>query len=345
MPTPRGRDLPEKTKTRDWKRSGRHSEASGQIKKPVIPGSEAGTVPACVLPRILRGLFSVGLGYGTLRPRKPKGNCIMNHLPHLSPVLLIALLASAMGCATTVDKNTPSPLEMATAENNMLRVQMADRTRALLDATDQLNTMEGDIDEQRRRLRNVCVDHPDHIACSLHQAAAFARETFCSDPEFTEHVDSVVASCQQGQCKQVDEAQLLSRTNYMTLVQRLPNSLVTFPLGSTRLDRKDKRQLQQFLENIEGDKGYIIVVGRASRDGSWKKNLRLALNRAEETRKFIVEDMGMDHERVGYITYGHEKMYITALDAERLSERKLSVRQANRSALVFSYPCHGKSAQ
>ena len=260
-------------------------------------------------------------------------------------LLLTAAFTLPIGCATAPEKKGPTPLELATAENNMLRVEMADRTRALLDATDQLNTLESDIDEQRRRLRNVCVDHPEHIACSLHQAAAFARETFCSDAEFTAHVDGVVASCQQGQCKQVDEAQLLSRSNYMTLVQRLPNSLVTFGAGKTGLDRRDKRQLQQFLENIEGEKGYIIVVGRASKDGSWKKNLRLALNRAENTRKFIVDDMGLDFDRVGYITYGHEKMYITELDAERIDERKLSVRQANRSALVFSYPCHAKGAR
>lgn len=269
----------------------------------------------------------------------------MIHVRTLFPLLLTAIFALSTGCATTANKDVPSPLELANAENNRIRVQMAERTRALLDATDQLNTLESDIDEQRRRLRNVCVDHSEHIACSLHQAAAFARVTFCSDPEFTAHVDSVVASCQQGQCKQVDEAQLLSRSKFQTLVQRLPNSLVTFPAGKTHLDRKDKRQLQQFIENIEGDKGYIIVVGRASRDGSWKKNLRLALNRAEETRKFIVDDMGMDFDRVGYITYGHEKMYITELDAERIDKRKLSVRQANRSAFVFSYPCHENSAQ
>ena len=28
------------------------------------------------------------------------------------------------------------------------------------------------------------------------------------------------------------------------------------------------------------------------------------------------------------------------LDAQRLTERKMSVRQANRSALVFAYPCY-----
>ena len=44
---------------------------------------------------------------------------------------------------------------------------------------------------------------------------------------------------------------------------------------------------------------------------------------------------------VGYITYGHEKMYLTALDAERMGKgRRLSVKQANRSAFVFAYPCH-----
>ena len=54
----------------------------------------------------------------------------------------------------------------------------------------------------------------------------------------------------------------------------------------------------------------------------------------------MVNQMGMDKDRVGYITYGHEKMYLTDLDAERLSKRKLTIKQANRSALVFAYPCY-----
>ena len=54
----------------------------------------------------------------------------------------------------------------------------------------------------------------------------------------------------------------------------------------------------------------------------------------------MVDQLGVDAKRVGYITYGHDKMYLTRLDAERLSGKKLTVKQANRSALVFSYPCY-----
>ena len=107
-----------------------------------------------------------------------------------------------------------------------------------------------------------------------------------------------------------------------------------------RQDKRDRRQLQQFVEGGQGAKGYFIIVGRASKDGSWKQNVKLALERAETTRKFLVEDLGIDSGKAGYITYGHAKMYLSELDAERLSQRKLSVRQANRSALVFTYPCY-----
>ena len=41
---------------------------------------------------------------------------------------------------------------------------------------------------------------------------------------------------------------------------------------------------------------------------------------------FFVDDMGMDFDRVGYITYGHEKMYITELDAERTRGREREAR-------------------
>ncbi len=125
----------------------------------------------------------------------------------------------------------------------------------------------------------------------------------------------------------------------MTLVQRLPHSLVTFRAGKTRLKNDDKGQLQAFVEQVNAEQGYMIIVGRASRDGSWRKNVKLALDRAENTRHYMVSQLGLDPQRVGYITYGHEKMYLTAMDAERLSTQKLSVKQANRSALVFAYPC------
>ena len=220
----------------------------------------------------------------------------------------------------------------------MLRVEVEERTQDLLVATEALREAQNNVEDQQRRLRVLCIDYPDHQSCDLHSKAAFARKAFCEDAEFTQHVDDVVRSCQTGQCKQVDEASMITRTNYMRLVQRLPHKLVLFRAYDTKLDREDRRSLQTFVENIAST-GYLIIVGRASRDGSWKQNLRLALDRAENTRKYMVEDMGLDPERVGYITYGHPKMYITGMDAERLSEKKLSVKQANRSALVFSYPC------
>ncbi len=221
----------------------------------------------------------------------------------------------------------------------MLRVEVEQRTQDLMRATDALRSAQDDVEDQKRRLRVLCIDYPDHQSCDLHSKAAFARKAFCEDDEFTQHIDAVVRSCQQGQCKQVDEAELLERTNYMRLVQRLPHKLVLFKAYDTKLDRKDRKELQTFLENVAASKGYLIVVGRASRDGSWKKNLRLALDRAENTRKYLVEDLGIDPGRAGYITYGHPKMYITETDAERLSAKKLTTKQANRSALVFAYPC------
>jgi len=221
----------------------------------------------------------------------------------------------------------------------MLKVEVEKRTRKLLAATKKLREMQGNIDEQRRRLQTICVDYPDHGACDIYSAAEYARESFCDDDEFTAHVDDVVKACEEGQCKQLDEAQFLSRNNYMRLVQRLPHSLVLFKAYDTKLDKKDRRTLQGFVEHIEADKGYVIVVGRASRDGSWRENVRLAIGRAESTRKFLVEDLGLDPTRAGYITYGDPKMYITDMDVERLTDKKLSVKQANRSALVFAYPC------
>ena len=259
-------------------------------------------------------------------------------LKMMRPIIFL-LAVSLAGCASTKPPE-PTPLEIAQKENALIRLQVESKTQELLSATSDLRDAQMDLDDQSRRLQLVCVDYPEHPACNLHAAETFARQAFCNDQEFTTHIDDVVRSCKQGQCKQVDEATYISRTDYMRLVQRLPHSLVTFRGGSSRLDKGDKKQLQYFLEHVGAERGYVIIVGRASKDGPWRKNVKYALDRAENTRAYLVDQLGLDQERVGYITYGTEKMYITELDAERLSTKKLSERQANRSALVFSYPCY-----
>jgi outer membrane protein OmpA-like peptidoglycan-associated protein len=221
-------------------------------------------------------------------------------------------------------------------------VKYEQKTAELLRTTDALNEIRNKADEQRRRLSVICADHADHAVCAPQTAAAYARRAFCDDRDFTAHIDQVVAACHQGMCKQVDEAEQISRSDYMRLTTRLPHSLITFGAARTTLDRHDRKQLQQFIEAIAGEKGYVIIVGRASKDGPWRKNIQYALERAENTRQYLVNDLGLDVMKVGYITYGHEKMYLTELDAERLGKgknKRLGKKAANRSALVFSYPC------
>lgn len=259
-------------------------------------------------------------------------------VPCLRLALALCLTAALSACASAPKpKPKPKPVDMS---QYVSVLEYNTKTQQLLDATDSLVTLEGNVDELKRRLAAICVEYPDHRVCAAHAAADFAREAFCSDEEFVGHIDEIVSACHQGQCKQVDQAELITRSQYMLLIQRLPHTLVTFRAADTKLDRRDQAQLQTFLENIDADGGYIIVVGRASKDGSWRKNLQYALDRAESTRQFVTSSLGFPSDRVGYITYGHDKMYLTALDAQRLSDRKMSEKQANRSALIFAYPCH-----
>lgn len=266
---------------------------------------------------------------------------------------LLATLATGCGGAQTNEEgegDDGSEAAEAAADDAKagptVQVQVVEyeaKTKALVEATEKLDTLGQSLEEQRRRLQVICADYPEHAVCSIQSDFARARELFCDEEDFVKHVDAVVAACHQGTCKQVDDAEIISRTDYMLLTQRLPHSLVTFRAAETKLDKKDKEQVQRFLESIQGGKGYVIIVGRASRDGNWKQNLRLAVDRADATRKMLVEDLGIDAKKVGYITYGNEKMYLTSLDAERLAGKKLSVKQANRSALVFAYPCYKES--
>ncbi|MFO0744657.1 MAG: hypothetical protein U1F43_03150 [Myxococcota bacterium] len=252
-------------------------------------------------------------------------------------------LVAGTGCASHETKPPTEDKESAeepTPPGYVKVVEYEAKTKELLLATEKLEGLQTNVDEQRRRLQVLCADYPKHAACDEYASAAFARKAFCEDTNFTQHVDDIVNSCNQGACKQVDEAALLSRTDYMTLVQHLPHKLITFHSADTHLDAKDKKALQEYLEAMHGDDGFIIIVGRASREGPWNDNLRYAVDRAESARSFIVDTLGVDAHHVGYITYGHEKMYLTDLDVERLSEKKLSTTEANRSALIFAYPCY-----
>ena len=259
-------------------------------------------------------------------------------------LVLLGCVVLSAGCASAPKpkpKPKPKPAAPAGPPPGYIEiVKYEERTAQLLEATDDLVDLQSNLEDQKFRLEKICVDYPDHEVCKPQTAAAYALATFCEDSEFTQHIDAVVTACHQGQCKQVDEAALITRTDYMLLVQRLPHTLVTFGAAKHDLDRNDQDQLQKFVENINAERGYVIIVGRASKDGPWEKNLQYALDRANETRTFMIDQLGLQKERVGYITYGHDKMYLTALDAERLTARKLSAKQANRSALIFTYPCH-----
>jgi outer membrane protein OmpA-like peptidoglycan-associated protein len=253
----------------------------------------------------------------------------------------IALLAAGCGGAQkSSEGSTLEPEEGDDKEQAITVIEYEQKTRELLQTSEKLASTRTELDDQKRRLQAICIDYPDHHVCQPQTQAMYARKAFCEDREFTTHVDDVVAACHEGECKQLADAAEISRQDYMLLTQRLPHSLITFRAGSTKLDTSDKKQMQQFLEQLMGEEGYVIIVGRASRDGPWKLNVKLALERAYNTRAYLIEQLGVDPTRVGYITYGHEKMYLTNLDAERLSNKKLTVRQANRSALVFSYPCY-----
>ena len=234
-------------------------------------------------------------------------------------------------------------LKQTQERERLVRLQYKEKTQALIQKSEKLKSVTHKLSEQQWRLRSVCSDHPDHTACAPFTDVAEARDTFCKDRFFVTHVDLIINSCHQGQCKQVDSAKQINRTQYMMLTQSLPHTLVTFNANKTKLDRRDRKQIQSFIELLNGTKGYVIIVGRASKDGSWRKNVKLAVDRAESARSYIVDQMGIDKSRVGYITYGDEKMYLTELDIQRLGGKKrLNVKQANRSALIFSYPCFNK---
>ena len=254
--------------------------------------------------------------------------------------LLFALMTTMVASACVHTPPPPPPPPPAPDPNVVSLIKYEAKTRELMDATDKLNGLRDNLDDQQRRLMVICSDHPRHQVCAPQTAVSYARTAFCEEADFTGHVDEIVRSCHQGQCKQVDQAELLTRGQYMTLVGKLPHTLVLFNRNRFALDKNDRAQLQQFLEIVDGERGYLIIVGRASHDGSWNHNLKLALDRAESVRSFMVNQMGMDKSRVGYITYGHEKMYLTDLDSERLSKRRVTMKQANRSALLFAYPCY-----
>ena len=272
----------------------------------------------------------------SITPQKHSTFLSVNQLCLLS---FICLLSFTTGCTQKLKKQ----LKETQDEKALIQLKYQKKTNELIQTSEKLNTIKNTLEEQQWRLSAVCTDHPDHSACAPYTNATEAKKIFCKDPNFVQHVDQVIKSCHQGQCKQLDQAQQIDRNQYMMLLQGLPHTLVTFKANQTTLDKRDRNKIQQFLEQLGGIKGYVVIVGRASKDGAWRHNIKLAVQRAESARKYIVNRMGVNAGKVGYITYGDEKMYLTALDIERLgkqSKRRLSTKQANRSALIFSYPCY-----
>lgn len=272
-----------------------------------------------------------------------KTSFIKSTLRDLNTMLLRFLWGSILifGLNACGPSKAEIQLKASQDRERLISLKYQKKTEALIQNSKKLQSITHELSEQQWRLKAVCRDHEDHEACAPYTALHKARDTFCSDRFFVKHVDLIINSCHQGQCKQVDSAKQIDRGQYMLLTQSLPHTLVTFRANDTKLDRKDRKQIQSFMELLEANKGYVIIVGRASKDGNWRNNVRLAVDRAESTRSYVVNQLGIDEKRVGYITYGDEKMYLTELDIQRLQgkKKKLNIKQANRSALIFSYPC------
>lgn len=272
-----------------------------------------------------------------LKSHSMQWSFLIHFLLCLIAVSLVACGASPSGKDDDDDDNDKDK----GGSDNIIKLEYEKKTKALVETSQKLQDAEQEVKEQNKRLKSVCADHPNHIACQPYTNAQRAREIFCSDEKITAHIEEIIDSCHQGQCKQLDQASQINRNQMMLLLQSLPHLLVKFKAGQTKLDQKDHEDIQNFLEMIDGNDGYVMIVGRASKDGAWKKNIELAVQRAENTRKYITTQMGVDPKNTGYITYGEEKMYLTETDAKRLG-KNLSVTQANRSAFLFSYPCEIK---
>ena len=102
-------------------------------------------------------------------------------------VLCSTLLLGACAAPPPPKPRGPTPEQ----QRDMLKVEVAKRTRELMAATDRLRDAQSSIEEQKRRLQLICVDYPDHQSCDLHSAVSYARDAFCDDDEFTAHVDDV----------------------------------------------------------------------------------------------------------------------------------------------------------
>ena len=148
--------------------------------------------------------------------------------------VLVALVMWVSGCATVKPKPKPVPK----VPSHLIEIiKYEKKTRELIETTGRLRDTRQKLDDQKYRLAKICTDYPEHLVCQPQTAAAYAKKRFCADGTFTQHVDSVVKACHQGQCKQVAQARHLSRTNYMLLLQKLPHALVLFKVGKSNLDK------------------------------------------------------------------------------------------------------------
>ena len=101
---------------------------------------------------------------------------MLTRRPKLSYALpILGLTATLVACAATVPKQQYDDLS-ATNEVNV--IELADKTKALVESTDKLHAMRNTLEEQSRRLTRICTEYPEHIVCRPQTAATFAREAF-----------------------------------------------------------------------------------------------------------------------------------------------------------------------
>lgn len=99
--------------------------------------------------------------------------------------------------------------------------------------------------------------------------------------------------------------------------------IVKFSFDSYQLSAEARQQLDEFLEKIKGDRGYLIeVVGFASPEGDEAYNRRLSQKRADAVVDYMVAEHNLPLRRI-LRPYG-------------FGEKKLSIKQANRESRAQS---------
>jgi outer membrane protein OmpA-like peptidoglycan-associated protein len=126
-----------------------------------------------------------------------------------------------------------------------------------------------------------------------------------------------------GAVDQKNDQKFANLDNY----QLVTTEAVLFPLGKSALTRDSKQQLDQMVEQLKGNKNYVVEVrGFTDRTGSAQANVVLSQKRADEVVRYLTAEHDVPLRKIHVLGAGVDTLDPQKTRADRQQARKVEMK-------------------